>query len=170
MAFTAATVGVVATATTTRSPCRYRGALKPVQSAVSTSQGKATSALEFFVAPPGVLATDIQYTGRITVNGSTVAASISTANKNGLMVFDGTAGQRLSIGLSSVTITQFYVSVYRPDGVALTTPVLYGIGGGGLDLPVLPMTGTYTIFLDPYVTYTGNVPSACPVADSGSTR
>ena len=156
VAFTAA-IGAVATATTTTITVPVPGSAQTGPIAVSTTQGKATSALEFFVAPPGVLATDIQYTGRITVNGSTVAASISTANKNGLMVFDGTAGQLLSIGLSSATITQFYVSVYRPDGVALTTPVLYGSGGGSLDLPVLPMTGTYTIFLDPYVTYTGNV-------------
>jgi len=73
------------------------------------------------------------------------------------MVFDGVAGQRVTIGLSAVTVTQFYATAYRPDGVAMTTPVLYGAGGGSIDLPLLPMTGTYTIFLDPYSTYTGNI-------------
>ena len=157
VAFTAS-IGVVATATTTSITVPVPGSAQTGPLSVSTTQGKATSALEFFVAPPGVVATDIQYTGRITVNGSTVAAAIPTANKNGLMVFDGVAGQLLSIGLSGATLPpQFYASVYRPDGVALTTPVLYGSGGGSLDLPVLPMTGTYTIFLDPYSTYTGTI-------------
>jgi YD repeat-containing protein len=156
VAFTAA-IGAVATATTTTITVPVPGSAQTGPIAISTTQGRATSAQEFFVAPPGIVAADIQYTGRITVNGSTVAASITTANKNGLMVFDGVAGQRLSIGLSSATILQFYATVYRPDGVALTTPFLYGTGGGSLDLPVLPMTGAYTLFLDPYSTYTGNV-------------
>lgn len=156
VAFTAA-IGAVATATTTSITVPVPGSAQTGLIAVSTTQGKATSAQEFFVAPPGVVAADIQYTGRITVNGSTVAASITTATKNGLLVFDGAAGQRLSIGLSSATITQFAVTVYRPDGGALTTPVTYNTNGGGLDLPVLPMTGTYTIFFDPSSTYTGNV-------------
>jgi YD repeat-containing protein len=156
VAFTAA-IGAVATATSTSITVPVPGSAQTGPIAVSTPQGKATSTQEFYVSPPGVTASDIQYTGRITVNGSTVAASITTANKNGLLVFDGTAGQRLSIGLSSPTITQFAVSVYRPDGVALTTPVTYSTSGGSLDMPVLPMTGTYTIFLDPVSTYTGNV-------------
>ena len=66
--------------------------------------------------PPGVVATDIEYTGRIAVNGDPVTVKIATPNKNGVMVFDGTAGQRINIGFSGVTLTQFYVSVYRPDG------------------------------------------------------
>lgn len=156
VAFTAG-IGVVATATTTTITVPVPGSAQTGPISVSTAQGKATSAVEFFVAPSDVVSTDIQYTGRITVNGPTVTASITTANKNGLIVFDGVAGQRLSIGLSSATITQFYVSVYRPDGVALTNPAYYDTGGGSLDLPLLPMTGTYTLFLDPYSTYTGNV-------------
>ncbi len=156
VAFTAA-IGAVATATSTTITVPVPGSAQTGSLSVSTPQGKATSAQEFYVAPPGVVAADIQYTGRITVNGSTVVASITTATKNGLMVFDGTAGQRITIGLSAVTITQLYATVYRPDGVALTTPVLYNTIGGSLDLPVLPMTGTYTIFLDPVSTYTGNV-------------
>lgn len=154
--FTAA-IGAVATATTTTITVPVPGSAQTGPITVSTPQGKATSALEFYVAPPGVVATDIQYTGRITVNGPTVTPSISTPSTNGLLVFDGVAGQRLSVGLSSPTLTQFAVSVYRPDGGALTTPVTYNASGGSLDLPVLPMAGTYTIFLDPVSTYTGTV-------------
>ncbi len=68
-------------------------------------------------APPsGVAAADIEYNGRVAVNGDPVTVKIATPNKNGVMVFDGTAGQRINIGFSGVTLTQFHVSVYRPDG------------------------------------------------------
>ena len=103
VAFNAA-IGVVNTATATTLTVPIPESAQTGKLSVSTALGQATSALEFFVAPSGVVAADIQYTGRITVNGATVAASIPTANKNGLMVFDGIAGQRITIGLSAVTV------------------------------------------------------------------
>jgi hypothetical protein len=66
--------------------------------------------------PPDVVAADIEFNGRIAVNGDSITVKIATPNKNGVMVFDGTAGQRINIGFSGVMLTQFYVSVYRPDG------------------------------------------------------
>ena len=156
VAFTAA-IGVVATATTTTITVPVPGSAQTGPISVSTAQGKATSAVEFFVAPSDVVSTDIQYTGRITVNGPTTTASIMTANKNGLMVFDGVAGQRVNLGFSAVTVAAFYATVYRPDGVAMTTAAFYDTGGGSIDLPLLPMTGTYTVFLDLYSIYTGNI-------------
>jgi YD repeat-containing protein len=150
-------IGVVTTATATTLTLPVPASAQTGKLSVSTALGQVTSTQELFVAPSGVLSTDIQYTGRITVNGPTVAASITTANKNGLMVFDGVAGQRVSLGFSAVTVTQFAATAYRPDGVALTVPTTYSTGGGSLDLPVLPMTGTYTLFLDPVSTYTGSV-------------
>jgi len=157
VAFTAA-MGAVATATSTSLTVPVPSTAQTGPISVSTVNGKATSTQEFYVAPPGVVATDVQYTGRITVDGPTVVASIPTANKTGVMVFDGTAGQRVSIGFSAVTVTQFSANVYRPDEVSLllTAPTL-NTSGGSIDLGVLPMAGTYTIFLDPVSTYTGNI-------------
>lgn len=156
VAFTAA-MGAVATATSTTLTVPVPGSAQTGTIAVSTTQGTATNATELFVAPSGVVATDILYTGRITVNGATVTVSIPTVNKNGLLVFDGVAGQRLNIGFSAVSLPLAYATVYRPDGVAMTVPVSFNTSGGSVDVPVLPMTGTYTIFLDPYNTNTGNV-------------
>jgi YD repeat-containing protein len=157
VAFTGA-MGAVATATSTTITVPVPSTAQTGFLSISTPQGKATSAQEFYVAPPGVVSTDVQYTGRITVDGPTVAASITTANKTGLMVFEGVAGQRVSVGFSGVTITQFSASVYRPDGVSMTVPVqTVNTSGGSLDLGMLPLTGTYTIFLDPVSTYTGNI-------------
>ncbi len=157
VAFTAA-MGAVATATATTITVPVPSTAQTGPISVSTINGKATSAQEFYVAPPGVVAAEVQYTGRITVDGPNVQASITTANKTGLMVFDGTAGQRASVGLSAVTVTQFSANVYRPDGVSmLLTASNLNTSGGGIDLGVLPVTGTYTIFLDPLSTYTGNI-------------
>ncbi|MBH0201454.1 MAG: hypothetical protein HP496_03920 [Nitrospira sp.] len=147
-------------------------------------------------SPSGVAVADIEYNGRVAVNGAPVTATITTPNKKGLMVFEGTAGQRVNIGFSGVTLTQFKVLVYRPDGGAMATQpssvkqyyaTMYRepssltqvqtttssyqstgdaqavwissseMNGSSLDLVELPATGTYTIFIDPVSTYTGNV-------------
>lgn len=71
--------------------------------------------------PPGVVAADIEYNGHIAVNGAPITAKITTPNKKGLLVFDGTAGQRINVGFSGVTLTQFRVLVYRPDGGVVAT-------------------------------------------------
>jgi len=145
--------------------------------------------------PPGVAAADIEYNGRIAVNGDPVTVKIATPNKNGVIVFDGTAGQRINIGFSGVTLTQFHVSVHRPDGETVprhvsavrnyyatmgerarssqtavhTSMTAYQfstdsaaaissseMNGASVDLEELPVTGTYTIFIDPDSTYTGS--------------
>ena len=66
--------------------------------------------------PPNIVAADIEYNGHVAVNGDPATVKIATPNKNGVIVFDGTAGQRINIGFSGVALTQFYVSVYGPDG------------------------------------------------------
>jgi hypothetical protein len=66
--------------------------------------------------PPGVVAADLEYNGRVAVGGEPVTVKIATPNKNGAMTFQGTAGQRINLGFSSVSLTQFQVSVYGPDG------------------------------------------------------
>lgn len=66
--------------------------------------------------PRGIVAADLEYNGRITVGGEPVTVRIATPNKNGVMTFEGKAGQRINLGFSGVTLTQFQVSVYGPDG------------------------------------------------------
>ena len=95
VAFTAA-MGAVATATATTITVPVPSTAQTGPISISTINGKATNVQEFYVAPPGVVAADVQYTGRVTVDGPTVVASVTTANKTGLMVFDGTTGQRVS--------------------------------------------------------------------------
>ncbi|HBH78862.1 MAG TPA: hypothetical protein DDY39_03450, partial [Nitrospira sp.] len=66
--------------------------------------------------PPAIVAADLEYNGRVVVGGDPVTVKIATPNKNGAMTFQGTAGQRINLGFSSVSLTQFQVSVYGPDG------------------------------------------------------
>jgi hypothetical protein len=73
--------------------------------------------------PPGVAAGDIEYNGRITVGGEPVTAAINTAKKKGVIMFDGTAGERINIGFNGVSLTQFRVALYGPDGAVVPTQV-----------------------------------------------
>lgn len=124
---------------------------------VATSAGSAYSTQDFFVTPPGVAATDVAYTGKITVGGPQVVASIPTANKVGLLTFDGLAGQRLSVGMTGVTIAQSTLSIYSSTGALLAQSASISTGGAAQDLPPLPISGVYTMVLDPSSTYTGNM-------------
>ena len=122
---------------------------------VATVNGSATSASDFFVTPVGVQPADVQFTGRIVVGGANLVASITTANKVGLVLFDGVAGQRVSLGMTNVTIPSSTVSFIHPNGTVLNS-ANFG-GGGALDSSILPVTGTYAILIDPTSTYTGNM-------------
>jgi YD repeat-containing protein len=164
----AAAMGAVATATSTSITVPVPNTAQTGPISVSTIQGKATSSQEFYVAPPGVVTTDVQYTGRITVDGATVVASITTANKTGLMVFDGTVGQRINLGFSAATISQFNITVYRPDGILTGGVFNFNTGGGAIDVGVLPMSGTYTIVIDPANPYTGTVTVTASTELSGT--
>lgn len=150
------TYSVVATASSTSLSTTVPVGAQSGKIGVTTVNGNVLSANEFFVTPSGVSSADVQYTGRIVVGGSTLTATISTANKVGLVVFDGVAGQRVSLGMTSVSITSSTVSLYRPDG-SLMNYGTYSTGGGVLDSPVLPVTGTYAIVIDPTSTYTGSM-------------
>lgn len=94
---------------------------------VATSLALVSAGITFSVAaeityaaegslPAAIVAADLEYNGRVAVGGDPVTVKIATPNKNGAMTFQGTAGQRINLGFSSVSLTQFQVSVYGPDG------------------------------------------------------
>ena len=123
--------------------------------AVATPAGQATSSGDFFVPPgyPGYYtAADVVFTGRMVIGGSSFTGSFSVANKIGMVVFDGTIGQNVGLGVYPTTWGTVYV--YRPDGVQLVYRVIVGVGGA-LYMATLPMTGTYTIVF--VAQYAGNV-------------
>ncbi|WHZ29952.1 MAG: hypothetical protein OJF51_004754 [Nitrospira sp.] len=147
---------VVATASATSLTVTVPVGAQSGKIGVTTVNGSVLSANEFFATPAGVAPADVQYTGRIVVGGSTLTATISTANKVALVIFDGVAGQRVGLGMTSVSIPSSTVSLFNPDGTLMTYGT-YGSGGGVLDSQILPVTGTYAIVIDPSSTYTGSM-------------
>jgi len=99
-------------------------------------------------------------TGSVVIGGASSSVTMSRIGQNGRVSFAGTAGQRLGGALSNVTLgtgsASVYVTVLKPDGSTLSTPGWFGTSNGEFDLPVLPSTGTYSIFLDPNKFDTGS--------------
>ena len=122
---------------------------------VSTPAGTAVSSNDFFVPPAPYTAADVASTGRMAYSESK-SLTLGTANKIGLVVFDGVAGQRASINVTSSTISSTVLTIYSPTGVAVGSATV-NTSGGYLETSILPTTGTYTILIDPSSTYTGNI-------------
>jgi len=127
---------------------------------LSTPGGTVQSAIDFFVPPYPPPYPNLQYsadqvgfTGRIAVGGSSLAGSLTTS-KIALVVFDGVAGQRLGFGVTNNTLGYGGMYVFRPDG---------GMQASGnldatvktLNVPTLPVTGTYQFVLVPSAGHSG---------------
>lgn len=110
---------------------------------VSTSTGQAAGP-DLFIAPAGHVAGDVTYTGRMSI-GASKTVSIATGGKLGLVVFDGNAGQQLSISTSGKTFSGTpSISIESPDGSTLVSPQANSF----IDQFRLSRGGTYTIVVD----------------------
>lgn len=92
--------------------------------------------------------------GLITPGGPPVTVTATEAGQNFRLAFSGTAGQRVSLKLTDVTIGTSTccgarISIKKPDGSYLVNPTYVGTNGGFLDSFSLPVAGTYTIVVDP---------------------
>jgi hypothetical protein len=94
--------------------------------------------------------------GTLNLDGTATTATIATVGQNALYTFSGTAGQWVSLGMTSVTLPSAYVTLYKPDGTTLSS-VTVGTAGGSLDPPILPTTGLYTVTVNPLYQYTGTL-------------
>ena len=134
---------------------------------VTTPFGQDVSDDDFFVAPSPFVASDVFVTNRMGFNQSTGLA-ISTANKIGLMVFDATHGQRVS--LKMVTGPQSVIKVYGPNAGTLASTTRFSNSTGLIEPLTLSLTGTYTVLVDPSGTGTGTVTlTAYDVVDTTGT-
>jgi YD repeat-containing protein len=120
---------------------------------VTTANGRAISTSDFFVPPSPYVAANVGYTGRVTLGNST-SVGISTGSEIGLLLFDGTAGQRVFINTSNNTYGYHLptLTLLSPFGATVAS----GVGGGYIDTVTLPQTGTYTILANPSTT-TGSI-------------
>ena len=93
-------------------------------------------------------------TSSITAGGAPLTVTTTIPGQNAKLTFAGTAGRRISLTVSGVTIGtsttgSLKVSITKPDGTALVTATSMGTNGGFIDVKSLPTTGTYTILVDP---------------------
>jgi len=89
-----------------------------------------------------------------------VVASIGSASKLGLVVFDGTQGQRVRLVISPVTFTAATISIVAALGKHLVDGHGF-LERGDHHRAALPATGSYTILVNPGA-YTG--PRRCRCA------
>jgi YD repeat-containing protein len=120
---------------------------------VSTPFGTVISSEDFFTPPSPRIIADMEFTGRVAL-GESKAVTIGTPNKIALVVFDGTVGQRISLGVSELTFGSnggvLEVSILGPNGAPLVNKLM-GSRGDSIDTDPLPDNGTYTIMVDPGV-------------------
>ncbi len=116
----------------------------------SAAKGAATATMEVLLDPGRALAVD----------GPTQDMTIGVAGGSARLLFAGTAGQNLGLGVSSFAFnpaTDATVSVYKPDGVQLSAyPCTASAGGCGGNLVNLPATGTYGVVVRPTTGATGS--------------
>jgi YD repeat-containing protein len=101
-------------------------------------------------------------TGSIAAGGSSVTATTSAPEQNIQLSFNGVFGQRVSVLLSSVTIGTSSecgskLTIYKPDGSPFFSDTCVSAPAKFIDTMWLPVSGTYTILLDPQGSLTGSV-------------
>ncbi len=128
------------------------GSYKLVLDGQSTYKGKAT--VSIWTVPADV-------TGSTTPGGAAVPLAMTTPGQNGTVTFAATAGHRVSIKLSPVTINgnainSARVSVLKPDTSVLVANSNFGSSGSFIEPFTIPADGTYTVKLDPRQWYAGS--------------
>ena len=121
---------------------------------VRTLNGQTSSTQDFYVPFGTYAASSIGPAGRIAMN-STQALSISTTGSIGLMLFDGIAGQDISIYAKSSTFSSCTLVLIDPYGRQVDSMGCTGSSTFSNGI-ALAYSGTYTIGIDPKGT-TGSV-------------
>jgi YD repeat-containing protein len=95
-------------------------------------------------------------TGTVTMDGPAVPVTVTAPGQKIRLTFPGVAGQRITAWGTNNGTSWLYVplAVLKPDGTTLGS-----VNGGVnafLEPPVLPVSGTYTVLIDPYKHHTGS--------------
>jgi hypothetical protein len=125
------------------------GTYKIVVNPYDTYTGKMT--LHLYNVPPDP-------NQAVVPGGAGVPVTTTVPGQNALFTFDGTAGQRVSVNLTSSTYTSSKLRIYNPDSTLLfPTALTFGTAGTFVEPKLLGQTGTYTIQVDPVQRVTGGV-------------
>ena len=138
---------------------------------LQTAAGTGTSSADFFVVPSGIAVADVVTTGRIVADGVAATPTINTAGKYAMLLFDGTAGQQLSLGMSSFTPAPggsgtLSIRLYGPTGNVVSSCSLSGVDK--CQFAALPQSATYRILLGIDGSHTASMSLLLSSAASGS--
>ncbi len=90
--------------------------------------------------------------GTIVQGGNPVTATFARAGQNERLTFSGAAGETLGLGLTGTTFAccvNNYVRLLDPVGTQITSIIFGGSSGADWNLPILTISGTYTLLVDP---------------------
>jgi hypothetical protein len=119
-------------------------------SIVLDPQGAATGSASILIydVPPDA-------GGPITL-GTPTSFSTTVPGQNARLTFSGTAGQRVSLKISSSTYSSATAALLGPGGVSVGGSTFFGTSGGFVDARALPSNGIYTLVIDPPYATTGS--------------
>ncbi|MGI8836496.1 MAG: IPT/TIG domain-containing protein, partial [Pyrinomonadaceae bacterium] len=94
--------------------------------------------------------------GTVTIGGSAVNVTTTVPGQNARLTFSGTTGQQATVHVTSNTMGLVRVSLLKPDGTSMTSSFT-SASSFNLATQTLPVTGTYTITIDPDSYNTGSM-------------
>jgi RHS repeat-associated protein len=146
----------VASATTTSLTAVVPPGATSGKLSVRTPAGRAVSTGDFFTAPPPFASSDVAVTGRVAY-GQSKTITLDTSEKIALLVFDGTKGQKVSLHLATNSVPRSHISLLGPDGVPVINRAYMSGSTNLIDSTLIPLSGTYTILIDPMEQDTGSM-------------
>jgi RHS repeat-associated protein len=93
----------------------------------------------------------------IMPGGSPVTVTTTVPGQNASVTFTGSVGQRVSLRVDNVTTEAGAITITRPDGQQQTNGSWSFHSGTFIDATTLQLAGTYTIYVNPALQYTGSI-------------
>jgi YD repeat-containing protein len=123
------------------------GGSGPIQ--ISTPYGQATSGTDLIVAPTGLTSASVVASNTLVVGGASHSLNINQQNKYAVFAFDATAGQSLSVQVSTLTTSpsggQVSYQLYTPEEVGPVGSGWVSSSNMSIHLPPITVSGTYLI-------------------------
>lgn len=135
---------------------------------IDTQVLPATGTYNIFVNPQGSSTGSVtltlydvpaDVTGSIVAGGAPATVTTTVPGQNGVLSFNGTAGQRITMNIGAVSMTggngYLNVAINKPDGSQLVASNFITSGGAFINTQTLPTTGAYSILVNPQTSNTG---------------